>query len=79
MKRTLAPSGRLRARSQRAPSTVIATTALARPGPIEAASSLPVTVPVKVRWLPSGRVMRTISDGALATASDMVLAVSQRL
>ena len=57
MKRTAAPSGSGRAKSQHSPSTIAAIAALPRPGPIAAATSCPVTPRANVRRLPSGSVI----------------------
>src|SRR5512139_810670 len=47
------------------PSTLPASAALARPGPMSAATCATITGPAYVRWLPSGRVM-TGMVGSLA-------------
>src|SRR5579883_396546 len=63
---------RRKARPLSAPSTLIASAALARPGPIAAATSAPVTGPGKLRILPSGRVTTTGRPGAWAACGKSI-------
>ena len=59
---TWASSSMTAARSLIAPFTRMASAALARPGPMSAASPVPETGPSNVRTLPSGNVMATMKS-----------------
>ena len=64
MMRILASCSMGRNRSHSLPSTMMISAALARPGPMAAAISAPVTPRAKVMALPSGKVMVTCSGAA---------------